>query len=90
MKKYVVYDWRADDEGGTGIYLANEWSTMVGYCPESGWRARPSVKIGEFDTVEELAKILSDRNEHPLHRYEFSEWLRVAQEMFDDYKEGMR
>jgi hypothetical protein len=59
MKKFTVYAWIADDEGGLGVCLSEEFTSSVGYHPESGWRAKPSEKIGESDTMEELAEIIS-------------------------------
>ena len=56
--KYTLYVWTSDDEGGYGICLASEFSPSIGYKPESGWRARPSVKVGDFNTVSELADLL--------------------------------
>lgn len=58
MKKYTLYAWIADDESGVDICFSEEFSPSLGYRPESGWRARPSKKIGEFDTVSELADLL--------------------------------
>lgn len=64
MKKFTVYAWCADDEGGLGVCLTKKFSPKRSYYPESGWRAQPSEKIGEFDTVEELAEVLyADVNE---------------------------
>ena len=57
-KKYTLYAGCSDDEGGYGICLASEFTPNCGYCPESGWRAKPSVKIGDFNTVSELADLL--------------------------------
>lgn len=56
--KYTLYEWIADDEGGYGICLASEFTPNRGYHPESGWRAKPSVKLGDFNTVSELADLL--------------------------------
>lgn len=55
---YTLYIWIADDEGGYGICHCGEFSPMLNYCPESGWRARPSEQIGDFTTLEELANLL--------------------------------
>lgn len=56
--KYALYAWMSDNEGGYGICEANKFTPRIGYDPESGWRARPSVRIGEFDTAEQLAAIM--------------------------------
>ena len=56
--KFVLFAWCADDEGGYGTCLAEKFSSNVGYDPKSGWRAKPSEKIGEFTTVEELANLI--------------------------------
>lgn len=58
MKEFTLYVFRSDDEGGYGVCKTAEWSPKIGYNPESGWRAKPSEKVGEFDSVEELANIL--------------------------------
>ena len=60
--KYTVYAWRADDEGGLGVCLTEKFSPSLDYNPSSGCNARPSVKIGEFDTIEELAEVLYEDN----------------------------
>ena len=57
MYKYTLYAWTADDEGGLAICLYDEFSIYRGYRPETGWRAQPSVKIGDFNTAEELANL---------------------------------
>ena len=56
--KYTLYAWCADDEGGYAICNCGEFTPNRNYHPESGWRAKPSVKIGDFDTVRELAELL--------------------------------
>lgn len=58
MKKFTVYSWRTDDEGDIDVCLTEKFSPSLKYDPYSGWRARPSIKIGEFDTVDELADVL--------------------------------
>jgi hypothetical protein len=55
--KYTLYAWLADDEGGMNICKCEDFTPKKEYNPESGWRAMPSVKIGDFDTAEELAKL---------------------------------
>ena len=70
MKKYAVYDWMADDEGGTDICLAEEWTPMRDYYPESGWRAKPSTLVGYVDTVDELAHMLWKRDNDLADAYE--------------------
>lgn len=60
MKKYTVYSWYADDEGGLGVCLTEEFNPSLGYNPLSGWRAKPSEKLGEFNTIEELTDIIFD------------------------------
>jgi hypothetical protein len=62
MKKFTVYSWRADDEGGIDVCLTNEFNPSLRYNPYSGWRARPSKKIGEFNTIDELADVLFANN----------------------------
>ena len=56
--KYTLYLWRTDDEGGYGMVESEKFSPSFDYHPETGWRAQPSVKIGEFNTVDELADLL--------------------------------
>lgn len=70
MKKYAAYNWMADDEGGTEICFASDWSPEKGYRPWTGWRARPSVLIGYFDTAEELAKLMYDEDNRWKSEYE--------------------
>ena len=55
--KYTLYAWRSDDEGDFGICKCGDFTPNLNYHPESGWRARPSVKIGDFNTAEELAEL---------------------------------
>ena len=70
MKKYALYDWLADDEGGFGVCLSKDWNPSVGYYPETGWMARPSILVGDFDTVEECAKLLQQDEEEACLDYE--------------------
>ena len=58
MKKYTLYYYQTDNEGGYGICLSEDWNPRVGYEPWTGWRARPSEFIGVFDTVEELVDLM--------------------------------
>lgn len=58
MKKFTVYAWYADDEGGLAVCLTEKFIPSLGYNPMSGWRAKPSEKIGEFNTIDELADVL--------------------------------
>ena len=60
MKKFTLYAWRADDEGGIGICESVNFTPSIGYHPETGCWARPSEKIGEFDTAQELAQLLHE------------------------------
>lgn len=46
MKKYLLYEWCTEDEGGFGVCLTSEYSTDNTY------------KIGTFDTLEELTEVL--------------------------------
>ena len=62
LKKYTAYVWTADDEGGIGICDASKFTPNTGYYPASGWRARPSEKIGEFSSVDELAELLFNQD----------------------------
>lgn len=79
MKKYTFYEWCADDEGGTGVCLTNEYQPNLG-----GYK---TFKIGEFDTVEELANVLLE--EYPITKYpgtgynDFQEALEEAEELCD-------
>ena len=59
--KYTLYVYRYDDEAGYGVVESERFSPSFDYWPESGSRAEPSVKIGEFDTVKELAELLIER-----------------------------
>jgi hypothetical protein len=62
MKEFTFYWWQSDDEGGYAICRTEEFSPKRNFQPESGWRARPSVKVGEFNTVEELGEIIYNEN----------------------------
>ena len=77
MKKFAVYEWRSDDEGGFGICRAEQFSPLCGSF------ARPSQKIGEFNTVEGLAEILFDSCSDDYASLE--EVTANAEELFDDY-----
>ena len=59
MKKYVLYNWHADnDECGIGICYAKDFTTNIGYYGGSGWNRCPSHFITGFDTVDEAVKYL--------------------------------
>lgn len=70
MKKYVVYDWFSGDEGGQGVCLASEY--------KPNFNGLNTDKIGEFDTVEELADILNSS---------FSDWYVDFQEALQNAKD---
>ncbi len=57
-KRYTLYAWRTDDEGGYGVCRRDEFSYKVGYHPESGPWAMPSQRVGDFDTLEELTNLI--------------------------------
>lgn len=58
MKKFTLYSFRTDNEGGYRICKSEDFTLELAYEPQSGWRAEKSTKIADFDTVEELAMIL--------------------------------
>ena len=83
--KYTLYAWCADNEGGIAICNFGEFSPNRDYYPESGWRAQPSTKIGDFSTVSELADLLyKDNNGWYANK---SEALKDATEMMERYNE---
>ena len=55
---YTLYYWDSDNEGGIAICRTEEFSPERNFQPETGCRARPSVAIGEFNTVEELGELI--------------------------------
>lgn len=63
MKKYTLYAWFADDEGGTAVCLTKDFTPMRNYNPESGCHAMPSEKLGEFNTLDELSQLLFDTSD---------------------------
>ena len=84
--KYTLYAWRTDDECGLDICFSSEFSSSTGYYPETGWRAEPSVKIGEFNTVSELADLLIA--DDPLYYKDKDKKFAIddATEMFNWFK----
>ena len=59
MKKYVLYNWHADDgKCGIGICYAKDFTTNIGYYGRSGWNSCPSHFLTGFDTVDEAVKYL--------------------------------
>lgn len=78
MKEYTFYWWQSDDEGGYAICRTEEFSPKRNFQPESGWRAHPSVKVGEFNTVEELGELIYEENKGEIVKsvcYEDAEML---------------
>ena len=69
MKKFTLYSFSADDEGGYGICKSDDFTPDLGYEPLSGWRAKKSTKIDDFDTVEELAMILQKEEKESNDKY---------------------
>jgi hypothetical protein len=57
-KLYTLYAWIADDEGGYGVCKREEFSPNLDYRPQSGWRASPSQRVGDFNTLEELTDLI--------------------------------
>ena len=70
---YTLFTWFADDEGGYSICRSEDFSPNLNYYPASGWRARPSVKIGDFTTIEELTNLLF------AHDQEWFETIEMAE-----------
>ena len=58
-KRYTLYAWRTDDEGGYSVCKREEFSPQRNYHPESGPWAHPSQKVGDFNTLEELTNLLA-------------------------------
>ena len=77
MPKYTLYAWCTDDEGGLCICRAEKFESKKVYT-EFGFYSK--VKIGDFDTAEELAELAEIGLE------EAAEWLDEvkAQEDNDD------
>ena len=82
IKKYIAFSWNADDEGGYWMCPNGEFNPNMGYDPNSGWRAQPSVAIGEFSTVEELAHLLfndcPDFFDNMDNAMEYAEWVYTS------------
>lgn len=78
---FTLYVWIADDEGGYGICRCGEFSPKLNYYPLSGWRAKPSEKIGDFTTKEELTNLLFAYDPEWFETIEMAEeearWLMV-------------
>lgn len=83
--KYTLYAWCADDEGGLSICNFGEFTPKRDYHPESGWRAQPSVKIGDFTTASELAALLY--KDCPEFYKDENHALVKATEWLQEYKE---
>lgn len=83
--KYTLYVWCADNEGGYGICPYGEFTPYKGYHPESGWRARPSVKIGDFTTATELASLLY--HDCPECYKDENQALKEATEWLQEYQD---
>ena len=69
MKKFTLYSFKADDEGGYNICKSDEFTPMRDYRPWTGWRAKKSVKIADFNTTEELAMILQKEEKESNDKY---------------------
>ena len=69
MKKFTLYSFSADDEGGYGVCKSEKFTPELGYKPWTGWRARKSEKIADFDTTEELAMILQKEEKERNDKY---------------------
>ena len=83
-KQFTYYWWQSDDEGGYAICKTEEFSPSRNFQPESGWRARPSVKVGEFDTWEELGEIIYAENDGDFPKEDCYE---EAEQLFNWYLE---
>ena len=85
MKNYTLFAWCADNEGGYSICLSEKFSAKTAYDPGSGWRARPSVKIGEFDTIEELTSLIY--TDDPEWFADLDEAMKEAKLLFRDLED---
>ena len=83
-KAYTLYAWRADDEGGWSICKRENFSPQRDYYPESGWRAQPSQRIGDFDTTEELADLIFAEVHDYDAEYTKEEALQEARSWMED------
>lgn len=86
MKEFTFYYWQSDDEGGYLICRTEEFSPKRNFQPDTGWRAIPSQKVGEFNTVEELAEIIFDEMGSDLT---MEECLEEAKMYFQWYQEDL-
>ncbi len=89
-KQYTFYYWESDESAGYRVCLTEEFSPQKDYRPETGWGARPSIKVGEFNTLEELADIIfeefkSDTGEGMTEE----DCWEDAEVFFSEYKESL-
>lgn len=88
MKKfeYTLYEWISDDESGYCICRFGEFNLNLNYNPESGWRAHPSNKIGDFTTVDELAKLILEDVSAYCNDFYMSDAVREAEWLMYNWK----
>lgn len=86
--EYTLFYWQSDDEGGYGICPKEEFTPKKCFNPDSGWRARPSERIGDFSTNEELAELfLPDYTPYMGEEEAKKEALAEAEYIMEQYLE---
>lgn len=86
MKTYTLYAWIADNEGGYAVCKSAEFTSERDYKPETGWRAKPSEKIAEFDTDDELISILEKEYEKLGFDFDYHECVTDAHDLMREYR----
>lgn len=85
MKTYILYAWMADNEGGYAVCKSDEFTPERDYKPETGWMAKPSEKIAEFDTDSELISILEKEYKELGWDFSYHECVTDAHDLMREY-----
>lgn len=84
MKKYALYSWRVDDDGGWGVCYYHDFNTgLHPFVKCCDWcKPEPSKLICGFDTAEEAANVVYDPDDD---YYTKEEIIEEIQSLLDDF-----
>lgn len=84
MKKYGLYSWRVDDDGGWGVCYYHNFNTgLHPFVKCCDWcKPEPSKLICGFDTAEEAANVVYDPDDD---YYTKEEIIEEIQSLLDDF-----
>lgn len=83
MKKFALYSWRVDDDGGWDVCYRKDFNTGLHPVKCCDWcKPEPSKLICGFNTAEEAADVVYDPNDDYYTKEEIIEDIRAMVDWF--------